>query len=50
MIRRGLLPNGAGVRFVNEQGTKMGRRSLLHVEIQGRTLPVESMPVVMSCQ
>ena len=35
MMRRGLVSNAAGTRFVSEQGTKMGRRSLLHVEIQG---------------
>ncbi len=33
MIRHGLIRNSAGTRFINEQGTKMGRRSLLHVEI-----------------
>jgi len=31
MIRRGLLPLENGLRMVAEQGTKMGRRSLLHV-------------------
>jgi len=35
MIRHGLLSGRSGTRFVSEQGTKMGRRSLLHVEIQG---------------
>ena len=35
MMRHGLASNAAGTRFVSEQGTKMGRRSLLHVEIQG---------------
>jgi PhzF family phenazine biosynthesis protein len=32
MIRHGL----SGTRFVSEQGSKMGRRSLLHVEIHGK--------------
>jgi trans-2,3-dihydro-3-hydroxyanthranilate isomerase len=31
MLRRGLLPRENGLRLVSEQGTKMGRRSLLHV-------------------
>jgi trans-2,3-dihydro-3-hydroxyanthranilate isomerase len=33
MIRHGLLPLANGLRMVSEQGTKMGRRSLLHVLI-----------------
>ena len=35
MMRHGLIAHVAGTRFVSEQGAKMGRRSLLHVEIQG---------------
>jgi trans-2,3-dihydro-3-hydroxyanthranilate isomerase len=35
MMRRDLVSNAAGTRFVSEQGTRMGRRSLLHVDIQG---------------
>jgi trans-2,3-dihydro-3-hydroxyanthranilate isomerase len=35
MMRRGLASKAAGTCFVNEQGTKMGRRSLLHVRIHG---------------
>ena len=35
MMRRGSISNAACTRFVSEQGTKMGRRSLLHVEIHG---------------
>ena len=35
MIRQGLLSSAAGTRFVSEQGTKMGRRSLLHIELRG---------------
>jgi trans-2,3-dihydro-3-hydroxyanthranilate isomerase len=31
MIRHGLLPLANGQRMVSEQGTKMGRRSILHV-------------------
>lgn len=31
MIRHGLLPRANGARMVSEQGTKMGRRSFLHV-------------------
>ncbi len=37
MMRHGLVSKAAGTRFVNEQGTKMGRRSLLHVEIHGKS-------------
>jgi trans-2,3-dihydro-3-hydroxyanthranilate isomerase len=37
MIHHGLVSRAAGTRFVSEQGTKMGRRSLLHVEIQGES-------------
>ena len=35
MMQRHLASNAAGTRFVSEQGTRMGRRSLLHVHIQG---------------
>ena len=35
MMRHGLVSKAAGTRFVSEQGTKIGRRSLLHVEIHG---------------
>ena len=31
MMQHGLVSNKDGTRFVSEQGTKMGRRSLLHV-------------------
>ncbi len=35
MIRHKLVSGQKGTRLVSEQGTKMGRRSFLHVEIQG---------------
>jgi trans-2,3-dihydro-3-hydroxyanthranilate isomerase len=35
MMRHGLAPSRDGTRFVSEQGTKMGRRSLLHLNIRG---------------
>jgi trans-2,3-dihydro-3-hydroxyanthranilate isomerase len=35
MMEHGLAPVADGSRFVSEQGTKMGRRSLLHVFIDG---------------
>ncbi len=35
MMRHGLAPNADGTAFVSEQGTKMGRRSILHVLIHG---------------
>lgn len=36
MIRHGLVASSDGTRFVSEQGTKMGRRSVLHVHIRGQ--------------
>ncbi|HTX24852.1 MAG TPA: PhzF family phenazine biosynthesis protein [Steroidobacteraceae bacterium] len=35
MMRHGLAPRTAGTRLVSEQGTRIGRRSLLHVLIRG---------------
>jgi trans-2,3-dihydro-3-hydroxyanthranilate isomerase len=35
MMRHGLVASADGTRFLSEQGTKMGRRSLLHVYIRG---------------
>jgi trans-2,3-dihydro-3-hydroxyanthranilate isomerase len=35
MLTYGLAPRGKGSRFISEQGTKMGRRSLLHILIHG---------------
>jgi trans-2,3-dihydro-3-hydroxyanthranilate isomerase len=35
MMRYGLVSSISGTRFVSEQGSKMGRRSLLHVHIRG---------------
>jgi trans-2,3-dihydro-3-hydroxyanthranilate isomerase len=35
MMRHGLISAADGTRFVSEQGTKMGRRSILHVLIHG---------------
>jgi trans-2,3-dihydro-3-hydroxyanthranilate isomerase len=37
MIRHNLVSGKAGTRLVSEQGTKMGRRSLLHVEVHGES-------------
>jgi len=37
MIENKLVSTAPGTRFVSEQGTKMGRRSLLHVEIAGES-------------
>jgi trans-2,3-dihydro-3-hydroxyanthranilate isomerase len=36
MIRNRLVSGAPGTRFISEQGTKMGRRSLLHVAIHGQ--------------
>jgi trans-2,3-dihydro-3-hydroxyanthranilate isomerase len=30
-----LVSGAAGSRFISEQGTKMGRRSILYVQLQG---------------
>lgn len=35
MMRHHLVPHADGTRFISEQGTHMGRRSLLHVLIHG---------------
>lgn len=35
MMRHGLVSNAGGSHFISEQGTKMGRRSLLHVRLRG---------------
>jgi trans-2,3-dihydro-3-hydroxyanthranilate isomerase len=35
MMRHGLVPRATGTRLVSEQGTKMGRRSLLHILVRG---------------
>ena len=35
MLRHGLVSGDAGARFVSEQGTKMCRRSILHVQLNG---------------
>jgi len=35
MLKHGLASGADGTRFTSEQGTKMGRRSLLHVRIRG---------------
>jgi trans-2,3-dihydro-3-hydroxyanthranilate isomerase len=35
MMRQGLAPSADGTRFVSEQGTKMGRRSILHILVHG---------------
>jgi trans-2,3-dihydro-3-hydroxyanthranilate isomerase len=35
MMRHELISHAAGTRLVSEQGTKMGRRSVLHVHVRG---------------
>lgn len=35
MMRHGLAASSDGTRFISEQGTKMGRRSVLHVLVHG---------------
>jgi trans-2,3-dihydro-3-hydroxyanthranilate isomerase len=36
MMRHGLAPSASGTRLISEQGTKMGRRSILHILIHGQ--------------
>jgi trans-2,3-dihydro-3-hydroxyanthranilate isomerase len=36
MLRHKLVRGEAGHRFISEQGTKMGRRSILHIQLNGR--------------
>ena len=36
MMRHGLVSSADGTRLVSEQGTKMRRRSLLHIHIRGK--------------
>ena len=35
MMRNGFVSSASGTRFISEQGTKMGRRSILHINIRG---------------
>jgi trans-2,3-dihydro-3-hydroxyanthranilate isomerase len=35
MLRHNLVAGAPSTRFISEQGTKMGRRSLLHVQLRG---------------
>ena len=35
MMQHDLISKDSGTRFISEQGTKMGRRSILHVHIKG---------------
>ena len=37
MMKHSLVPRKDGTRFISEQGTKMGRRSILHVQIFGES-------------
>jgi len=46
MMRRGLLPIENGLHMVSEQGTKMGRRSLLHVLIHVGSNTPNAVPVI----
>jgi len=35
MMQHGLAPKADGTRLISEQGTKMGRRSILHIQVRG---------------
>jgi trans-2,3-dihydro-3-hydroxyanthranilate isomerase len=55
MMEYGLAPTASGTRFVSEQGTKMGRRSILHVlidrdgsiEVGGHVAPVATATMTL---
>ena len=36
MMKQGLAPSANGSRFLSEQGSKMGRKSILHIHIHGQ--------------
>jgi trans-2,3-dihydro-3-hydroxyanthranilate isomerase len=40
LMKHGLVSGNSGTRFLSEQGTKMGRRSILHVQISGESIEV----------
>jgi trans-2,3-dihydro-3-hydroxyanthranilate isomerase len=40
LMKHGLVSTEPGTRFISEQGTKMGRRSILHVYINGESIEV----------
>jgi trans-2,3-dihydro-3-hydroxyanthranilate isomerase len=46
MMRRGLLPIEDGLHLVSEQGTKMGRRSLLHVLVHVDSEDRNAVPTI----
>ena len=35
MLQNGLVSSAAETRFISEQGVKMGRRSIVHVQLNG---------------
>jgi trans-2,3-dihydro-3-hydroxyanthranilate isomerase len=56
MIKHGLVSGKAGTRFVSEQGTKIGRRSILHVlitsegiEVGGYVTPLVEATMSLTC-
>jgi trans-2,3-dihydro-3-hydroxyanthranilate isomerase len=40
LMKHGLISSKPGARFVSEQGTKMGRRSFLHVQVEDEQIEV----------
>jgi trans-2,3-dihydro-3-hydroxyanthranilate isomerase len=40
LMKHGLVSDKPGTRFISEQGTKMGRRSFLHVQINDESIDV----------
>jgi trans-2,3-dihydro-3-hydroxyanthranilate isomerase len=40
LMKHGMISRKPGTRFVSEQGTKMGRRSILHVQIENEKIEV----------
>jgi trans-2,3-dihydro-3-hydroxyanthranilate isomerase len=40
LMKQGMISTKPGTRFVSEQGTKMGRRSILHVQVDNEKIEV----------
>jgi trans-2,3-dihydro-3-hydroxyanthranilate isomerase len=45
LVRHGLVPGGAAVRLISEQGTHMGRQSFVHIRLRGDTHGVTDIGV-----
>ena len=45
LVLHGLVPGGAAVRLISEQGTRMGRQSFVHIRLRGDTHGVTDIGV-----